>query len=76
MAGINLFLTVTIGWEEVEPDGSECRGCGDACYLSMVRAFYQVDGQRKEFIDEAVLCGSCDEMMRESPDAGEEWKQI
>lgn len=75
MAGINLFLAVTIGWEEVDPDGSERRVCGDACFLFMSQAYYQVDGQRKEFIEDAVLCGSCDEIMRESPDAGEEWKR-
>jgi hypothetical protein len=75
MAGTNLFLQVVIGLEEVTPDGSECHGCGDACYLFMVQAFYHVEGQQREFVD-AYLCSSCDEMMRESPDAGEEWKQI
>lgn len=75
MANTNLFLKVIIGWEKVEPDGSPCRVCGDACYLFMSQAYYQVDGQRKQFIEGAVLCSSCDEIMRESPDAGEEWKR-
>lgn len=70
----SLFLKVIVGWQEVDPDGSECHGCGDTCYLSMVQAYYQIEGQQKEFVD-AVLCGSCDELMRDSDDAGEEWKQ-
>ena len=71
----NLFVQVTVGLDEVEPDGSECRSCGDACYLFMVQAYYQIAGQDKEYID-AYLCQTCDEIMKESPDAGEEWKQI
>ncbi len=74
MANSDLF--VRVDWEEVKPDGSKCCGCGDACYLFMSQAYYQVDGQRKQFIEEAVLCRSCDEIMRESPDAGEEWKNV
>lgn len=73
MAGVNLFLTVTIGWEEVDPDGSECFGCGDACYLFMSQAYYQVEGNKKEYVD-AVLCRSCDEELKEPEDAGEKWK--
>lgn len=73
MAGTDLFLKVIIGWEEVTPDGSECRVCGDACYLFMAQGYYQIEGQSKEFVN-AYLCSSCDEIMRESPDAGEEWK--
>lgn len=74
MASTNLFLKVVIGWQEVTPDGSVCHGCGDACYLFMVQAFYQVEGQERKFVD-ACLCSSCVEIMRESPDAGEEWKR-
>jgi hypothetical protein len=74
MASTDAMVRVKIGWEEVEPDGSKCFDCGDACYLSMVQAYYQIEGQDKEFVN-AVLCGGCDEMRREPDDAGEEWKQ-
>ena len=64
---------VVLGWEEVDPDGSACHSCGDLCYLFMAQAYYQISGCKKEYVN-AVLCNSCDEMMRDSDNAGEEWK--
>lgn len=73
MANIDC-IHVKVDWEEVEPDGSECHDCGDACYSFMSQAFYQIQGQEKEFVS-VVLCCGCDEMRREPDDAGEEWRQ-
>jgi len=74
MASTNLFLKVIVGWQEVEPDGTECASCGDACHLKMVRGYYQIEGMEKEFVDH-VLCGSCDEIIREPENRGDEWKE-
>lgn len=52
-------IDLHIEWREVEPDGSRCFGCGDACLLRMVELVGVSRGIGSEVHPGLFLCGAC-----------------
>lgn len=51
------FVDVDIEWRKSEPDGSYCEGCGEKCFLNMLRMYLGIEGDwTSTFV---VLCESC-----------------
>ena len=56
-------ITITIDWIDADPDGSECVGCGDKCFLKMSRLVTKAGSSVIGEMLSVVLCGSCSDAL-------------
>lgn len=53
-------ITLSLGWQQVDPDGSACCICGDACYLAQWVLVAVVSGVPQQPTEtEPGFCQSC-----------------
>ena len=55
-------VTVELQWQSVDPDGSTCALCDDACYLTQWQLAVVIAGITNQPTD-VCLCGSCYDAM-------------
>ncbi len=55
---------------QIEPEGQECSGCGDACWLEacelVIVGTIGMTNQQDEFGTMGPYCGTCTEVVRET----------
>ncbi|QDV86949.1 hypothetical protein [Planctomycetes bacterium TBK1r] len=60
-----LTVHVDFRWDQDDPDGSECCGCGDRCYLQMTRMFFCVNDSGQWLPTEVVVCLACSDVLED-----------